>query len=194
MDKRLISLLAGLALVSPTGAFAAEGPATNTATADVTVIGNVASLCVLGTPSSTVIDLHQMATTSGSRVGRIATLSADPVAIDGSFCNFGGTKLTVDATAMTNQDDGGATPQANFARAVNYTATVGSWAATDASVTTAATADGSSATATGTGGTLGVPKLASLNLEVSGFQAPGDALLVAGNYRGLVRITLGPAE
>lgn len=193
MDKRLISLLAGAALMSPSAAFAA-GPATNTATADVTVLGNVASLCVLGTPSSSEINLGQMVNTSGSRVGRIATLSAAPVAIDGSFCNFGGTKLTVDATAMTNQDDGGNAPQANFARAVNYTATVGSWAATDASVTTAAVADGSTATATGTGGTLGVPKLASLSLSVSGFQAPGDALLVAGKYRGLVRITLGPAE
>ena len=193
MDKRLISLLAGMALAAPATAFAAS-PATNSASADVAVIGNVASLCVLGTPSSSEINLNQMATTSGARVGRIATLSAPPVAIDGSFCNFGGTKLTVDATALTNQDDGGASPQANFARAVNYTATVGSWAATDAVVTTAAAADGSSPTATGTGGTLGVPKLASLSLAVSGFEAPADALLVAGNYRGLVRITLGPAE
>lgn len=193
MDKRLISVLGGLALLSPASAFAA-GPATNTATADVPVIGRVASLCVLGTPSSSEINLGQMATTSGARVGRIATLTAAPVAIDGSFCNFGGTRLTVDASAMANLDDGGAAPQANFARAVNYTATVGSWAATDAAVTTAAATDGSSANASGFGGTLGVPKLASLSLTVSNFAVPSDALLVAGNYRGLVRITLGPAE
>lgn len=194
MNAKLILAVSGAALLAPTQSFAADVPAaSNTAQADVTVVGRVASLCVLGTPSSPQIDLGQMAATSGTRVGKIATLAAQSVVLDGSFCNFGGTQLTVDATAMTNLDDGGVAPQANFARAVNYTATASNWAAGNAVVATAALGDGSVATATGSGTTQGTPKLAAINLTVSGFAVPTDSLLVSGRYQGAVRITLGPA-
>lgn len=195
MNSRLILAVSGAALLlAPAQSFAAPAaPASNSAQADVTVVGHVASLCVLGTPSSPQIDVGQMVATSGTRVGKIATLAAQSVVLDGSFCNFGGTVLTVDATALTNLDDGGILPQANFARAVNYTATASNWAALNAAVTTAALGDGSSAVQSGLGGTQATPKLSAINLEVSNFTVPADSLLVSGRYQGAVRITLGPA-
>lgn len=195
MKTMQISGLIGAVLaLASTPALAQSVPATNTSSADVAVLGRVASLCMLGTPSSSEINVGQMAATSGTRIGKIAVIGAQSVNLDGSFCNFGGTKLTVDATAMTNQDDGAAAPQPSFARAVNFTATASNWAATNAISTTNALVDGSSPSATGFGGTQGVPKLASIGLQVSSFTVPGDSLLVAGAYRGAVRVTLGPAE
>lgn len=193
MNAKLILAVSGAGLLlAPTQSFAAT-TATNTATADVTVLGRVAPLCVLGTPSSAQIDMGQMAATTGTRVGKIDTLAAQSVVLDGSFCNFGGTFLTVDATALTNLDDGGAAPQPSFARAVNFTATASNWAAANAVATTAALGDGSTATKTGFGGGQATPKLSAINLAVSGFTVPGDALLVSGRYQGAVKITLGPA-
>jgi len=194
MNAKFILAVSGAALLAPAQSFAATTtPPATSVQADVTVVGRVASLCVLGTPSSPQIDVGQMAATSGTRVGKIATLPAQSVVLDGSFCNFGGTMLTVDATALTNLDDGGVAPPANFARAVNYTATASNWAGINAAATTAALGDGSSATKTGLGGTQGTPKLSAINLEVSNFTVPTDSLMVSGRYQGAVRITLGPA-
>ena len=38
-----------------------------------------------------------------------------------------------------------------------------------------------------------LPKISDIGLTLSGFTAPGDAILVAGSYSGTIVVTLGPA-
>jgi hypothetical protein len=171
--------------------------AQQSSTGDLSVAGhvgveaNVAPVCKLGPPSRPAIDLGQMSATSGPRVGRIATLPEQTITLPGSYCNFGGTKVTVRAEAMV-QPDASALPE-GFARAVNYSSTVTTWASTPPQVTTAASANGASPVAEGSGGTEPAAKLTDLTLALSAFTVPSDALLIAGTYQGQVTITLGPA-
>lgn len=184
--RATLSLLAALATLAPVLAHAADSDQKT-----VGVVGNVAKLCVLGEPSPASVDLGQMVATSGARVGKITTIADQDVSLPGSFCNYAGTQLTVQASALVAAD---ASPvQPGFARAVNFTAAVSNWTGTPASVTTAATAGGATPSATGVGSTQTAPKLANLDLALSAFTVPSDALLVAGGYTGSVTITLGPS-
>lgn len=173
----------------PGSAFAQA--ASDSSTGQVVVGGNVARLCILGTPSRATVDLGQMAATSGTRVGRIAVIGDQSVSLPGSFCNFAGSALTVTVTALVSTD---ASPvQPGFAKAVNYTATASNWAPSPTAATSAATASGATPTATSVGATQPQPKTADVTVTLSGFTAPSDALLTAGTYSGLVVVTLGPA-
>ncbi|WP_423603665.1 hypothetical protein [Sphingomonas sp. MS122] len=187
--KALMLGIAAAAAMLPGTAFAQA--ASDTSTGQVVVNGNVARLCILGTPSRATVDLGQMAATSGTRVGRIAALGEQSVTLPGSFCNFAGSALTVTVTALVSTDASAVQP--GFAKAVNYTATASNWAITSTAATSAATASGATPTATSTGATQPAPKTADVNVTLSGFTAPSDALLTAGTYNGLVVVTLGPA-
>ncbi|MDE2560649.1 MAG: hypothetical protein KGL48_00245 [Sphingomonadales bacterium] len=158
---------------------------------NVGVNGQVASICILGDPSSATVDLGQMAATSGSRAGHIAALPAQTVTLPASFCNFAGSAVQIDATALLADDT--SPPQPGFARAVNFTATATGWTSGDAAATTAALGDGTSASSSGTGTTQPLPKIADIDVTLSDFTVPGDRILVAGQYAGTVVITLGPA-
>ncbi len=54
----------------------------------VSIDGRVAPMCILGDPNPATVNLGQMANTSGPRVGRIAVLPTQTVALPASFCNF----------------------------------------------------------------------------------------------------------
>lgn len=179
-----------LALPMLAFAGAAIAQTSDTATADVTVGGNVARLCVLGQPTPPTIDVGQMAETSGTRVGRIRTISTQVVTLPASFCNFAGSAVTVSATALVVNDNLAVQP--GFARAVNFAASASNWAGSPTNVTTTASASGATPSASSTGTSQPLPKIADVRLELTGFSAPGDALLVAGTYSGLVTVTLGP--
>jgi hypothetical protein len=157
----------------------------------VQIGGQVAPLCILGTPSQAMVDLGQLIDTSGPRVGKLTTISNRTITMPGSFCNYANSAITVDATALVAADM--STPQAGFARAVNFNAAASGWATPDASATTAASAAGASPTASNTGGTQPTPRLNDVTLTLSAFSVPSDLLLVAGGYTGQVVITLGPA-
>jgi hypothetical protein len=118
-------------------------------------------------------------------------LGSEQVNLPGSFCNFAGTSLSISAQAMLAEST--APVPTGFARAVNFTSTVTNWADPDSVVTTSATASGATPSADGSGGVQPLPRIADLPLTLSNFTAPGDFLLVAGNYSGTVVITLGPA-
>ena len=168
----------------------AHAQASDSGTVDITA--QVAGLCVLGPPSRAAIPLGQLVNTSGPRVGRIVAVPAQEISLPGSFCNFGGTTLTVSATALLNAND--QPVQSGFARAVNLTATASNWATQNASATTAATASGASPTPPpASGGIQPTAKLSDVALTLSNFTVPSDLLLVAGAYSGSVTITLGPA-
>jgi hypothetical protein len=189
--KRLLLTLAGLGALALAGHASA---ATDTDSKTVGIVGTVANLCVLGSPSSTSVDLGQMVDTSGAHVGRITTIGNQTVTLPGSFCNFAGTTLTVQATALTAAD--ATPPSSGFSRAVNYTSTVSNWAATNAVATTTASLGGAGAgvTVTGSGSNQAAPKLSDLSLVLSGFTVPSDLLLVSGGYSGSVTVTLGPSS
>jgi len=186
--KRFLTLVAAVSALSLASQAGATG---NSDQKSVPVTGTVASLCVLGLPSPASVDVGQMAQTSGASVGKITTISEHDVILPASFCNYAGTQVTIEGTALVATDTSPVQP--GFARAVNFTSTVTPWATTAASVTTNAAADGSNPTATASGGTLCNPKLTDLTLALTNFTAPSNALLVAGGYTGTVTITLGPS-
>lgn len=176
------------ALAVPAWAQESEG-GSNSDSATVGVTGNVADLCILGDPSQPNVDVGQMVETSGGRVGKISTISNQVVTLPGSFCNFAGTQVDITTSALLGPEG---TPPASFSRAVNYTATATGWTTPDAAATSAAGFDGSSPSASGTGGQQDGPKLNDITVTLSSFTVPQDRLLISGGYTGSVTITLGP--
>ena len=180
-----------IAAVALSLAFAGAANAqSNTDTRGVTVNGSVTQLCVLGMPNPSSINLGQMANTSGTRTGKLAAIADQSVQLPASFCNYAGTQISIAATALVEQDE--TVPPAGFSKAVNFTANVTGWTTSAASVTTAAAFDGSSPTTNSSGPEENAPESVNLTLTLTNFTAPGDAILVAGAYSGLVTITLGP--
>lgn len=158
---------------------------------EVQVIGSVAPICVLGEPSASVIDLGTLIDVSGPRIGRMAALAPRQVTMPGSFCNYANTMISISASAMTEQT--GAALNTGFSRTVNYRVVVSPWASVEADLLTSAPADGSGPAGTATSASQPLPKVSDLTMELSDFAAPSDALLVAGEYSGLITVTLGPA-
>lgn len=180
----------GLALIV-LAAFPAAAIAQTTETGTVAVEGQVRPVCVLGDPNPALVNLGQLSANSGPRTGRIAVIAPRTVTLPASYCNFAGSVVSVTATALTSDDT--SAPQPGFARAVNYTASASNWASGTSTATTAALRDGTVPTASGFGATQPLPKIADITLTLSSFTAPGDLILVAGNYSGTVVVTLGPA-
>lgn len=180
----------GLALIAMV-ALPATASAQSTDSGEVAVEGSVRPICILGEPTPALVNLGQLSASSGARTGRIAVIPSQTVILPASYCNFAGSVVTVSATALTSDD--ATSPPSGFARAVNYTAAASGWATGASSATTAALASGATPTANGTGATQPLPKVADISLTLSSFTAPGDQILVAGNYSGNVIVTLGPA-
>ncbi|MEN9924758.1 hypothetical protein ACQKOE_16270 [Novosphingobium sp. NPDC080210] len=180
----------GLALIALV-ALPAAASAQSTESGEVAVEGSVRPICILGDPTPALVDLGQLSASSGPRTGRIAVIPSRTVILPASYCNFAGSVVSISATALTASD--ATAPSAGFARAVNYTASATGWATGASSATTAALGDGTTPTANGTGATQPLPKVADISLTLSSFTAPGDQILVAGNYSGNVIVTLGPA-
>ncbi|WP_120717437.1 hypothetical protein [Tsuneonella amylolytica] len=182
-----------LPILAAAAGMSAPAPAQDSDTGEVAVSGNVVPLCLLGAPSSATVDLGNMVAVSGTRTGRIRAIGAQVVTLPASFCNYAGSMLTVDATALVETTGGTAAAPANFARAVNFTATAGQWGGGSAAATSAANASGSGSTARGTSAVQPTPRQTDIAVTLSDFSVPGDALLVAGDYAGIVKVTLGPS-
>ncbi|MFM5947770.1 MAG: hypothetical protein ACKOPM_00865 [Novosphingobium sp.] len=181
----------GLALIVMAATLPTAAMAQSTQTGTVAVEGSVRPVCILGNPNPALVNLGQLSAASGPRTGKIAAIPSQTVVLPASYCNFAGSVVTVRATALTSSDT--SAPQTGFSRAVNYTASASGWASGSSAATTAALRDGSGAVANGTGATQPLPKVADISLTLSSFTAPGDLILVAGNYSGNVIVTLGPA-
>lgn len=165
--------------------------AQGTATGNVAIDGRVTPVCVLGDPNPATVNLGQISAASGPRTGRIDTITPRVVNLPASHCNFAGTTMRVDTTAMRASDP--SAPQPGFTRAVNFTAAASNWAAGTSVATSNALRDGTAPSASGTGAVQPLPKLADITLTLSNFTTPGDLVLVAGTYTGTVVVTLGPA-
>lgn len=173
------------AALAPAAAHAADSDSKT-----IGITGNVSRLCVLGQPSTALVDLGEMAETSGARVGRLTAIATQTVTLPNSFCNFANSSVTVEATALKAAD--ASTPPTGFARAINYTATASGWAATNAAVSTTDDGTGSSLAVSGSGSSQPTPKLSDIILSLSDFGVAGDKLLVSGTYNTTVTITLAP--
>nr|WP_137677389.1 hypothetical protein [Parerythrobacter lutipelagi] len=158
---------------------------------EVQIVGTVAPICVLGEPSESVIDLGTLIDLSGPRIGRTAALAPREVTMPGSFCNYANTMISISASAMTEQT--GAPLNSGFSRAVNYRVVVSPWASVEADLLTAAAFDGSGISGSAESSAQPLPQVSDLTMQLSGFAAPSDALLIAGEYSGLITVTLGPA-
>lgn len=184
--RNFILFVAPLALMA--SPVLGQSTLTDTARGSVDVIGDVTRLCSLGLPTPSPVDVGQMVNTGGLRAGQLAPISNRDVSLPNTFCNYAGTRLTVQADAMLTS---GAIA-AGFTKAVNYQASVAGWGTGAANAITIAAADGSNPSGTGVGSVVGAPKIADLTLTFSSFSAPADLRPVAGGYRGTVTIVVGP--
>lgn len=187
-DLLLLVGLAGISIGLGQPAFAQSTAVVQT----VNLSGQASPRCLVGQPSPQVVDLGALAAQSGPRAGRTAAVAPAVITLPNSFCNYANSRLQIEVSALRTTDT--PTASANFARAINYTATIGPWASPEATVTTAAAADGSQPTATGLSAVQPAARVADLVLRLSDFSAPNDAYIVAGTYSADIRVTLGPAN
>jgi hypothetical protein len=171
-------LAVGLALCSQ-GAAAQTAPAEG----EVTILGRVADRCLFTVPSK-VIDLGELSLPgSDGSAGRL-----DPSRVNGAnetlegWCNGTAATMSVEALPIANVSFTAA-PPSGFDRVVNYTATATANAVpgTDTSVTP------------GAGSAVAVGMFTGpIPVALSAASTPGSGILVAGDYQGLVRVTLTP--
>lgn len=166
-------------------ALCAQGAAAQTAPAEgeVTILGQVADRCLFTLPSK-IIDLGELSLpgTDGS-AGRL-----DPAKVNGAtetlegWCNGTAATMTVEALPISNITFTAA-PPAGFDSTVNYTATA-----------TANSVDGSDGSASpGAGTPVSVGMFAgTIPVVLSAASTPGGGIMVAGDYQGLVKVTLAP--
>ena len=173
MRKLILLAAAPLAL--------AAGPAmAQSATGTVTIDGTVGSRCLFTTDNAHISlnEISQGGSTTDA--GRL-----DPARVNGQsatlvgWCNNAAAQMTVEAFPLLNT----AGAASGFTNRVDFTATA------DANST-----QGEDTTLTGGAGTAVSVGMFTGNIDVtlSDASAPGNNLLVAGDYDGSVKVTLAP--
>jgi len=179
--KRII----GIAALALAGALASQPVLAQSAPAEgeVTIIGTVADRCLFTLPSK-LIDLGELSLpgTDGN-AGKLDTgqVNGASETLEG-WCNGTAATMTVEAFPIENTSFT-ATPPSGFDRVVNFTATA-----------TANSVDGTDdSESAGAGTPVAVGMFAGpIPVVLSGASTPGSGLLVAGDYQGLVKVTLTP--
>jgi hypothetical protein len=180
-----MNMLMRPALLAVGLALCAQGAAAQTAPAEgeVTIIGRVADRCLFTLPSK-IIDLGELSLPgTDANAGRL-----DPSRVNGAsetlegWCNGTAATMTVEALPIANVSFTAA-PPSGFDRVINYTATA-----------TANSVDGTDTSAVaGAGVAVAVGMFTGeIPVELTGASTPGNGILVAGDYQGLVRVTLAP--
>lgn len=172
------ALSLGLALCSQ-GLAAQSAPVEG----EVTIIGRVADRCLFTVPSK-VIDLGELSLpgTDGS-AGRLdaSKVNGASETLEG-WCNGTAATMTVEALPIANVSFT-ASPPSGFDRVVNYTATA----------TANAVAGSDTSVTSGAGSAVAVGMFTGpIPVALSAASSPGSGILVAGDYQGLVRVTLAP--
>jgi len=179
--KRIFAIsavaLASMLATQPALAQSAES------TGEVTIVGSVADRCLFTLPSK-LIDLGELSLPgSDGSAGRLDTSKVDGATetLQG-WCNGTAATMSVEAFAIENTSFASA-PPSGFDRVINFTATA---------TANAADAEDDSATA-GAGTAVPVGMFTGdIDVVLSDSSTPGGGLLVAGDYEGLVRVTLTP--
>lgn len=169
-----------IALLALSAAMFAVPATAQDVTGDVTIEGSVGGRCLF-TVDSQAISIPELAVTgSGATAGKL-----DPATVNGlsrtltGWCNSSAAQISVEAFPLVNT----APAATGFTNRVDFTATAAanSVNATDTTLTA------------GSGSTANVGMFAgNVVVTLSSASAPGDALLVAGDYDGLVEVTLSP--
>lgn len=164
-------LLVGCAAV----AFAAAAPASAQVTGTVDVNGFVDDRCQF-TVDNAVINLGEISDADGKLDE--AAVDAGTANLNG-WCNGSAATIKVEAHPLLNS----AAASGSFTNVVNYkaTATAGTAAPTDLTTDAGAGADVSLGLFSG-----------SIAVDISDSSAPGDAMMVAGDYVGSIVVTLTP--
>ena len=179
--KRLIatSAMAMAGLLASQPAFAQAAPATG----EVTIVGTVADRCLFTLPSK-LIDLGELSLPGADgSAGRLDTDKVDGATetLEG-WCNGTAATMSVEAFAIENTSFTAA-PPSGFDRVINFTAT--------ATANNVDAQDDSVSTGAGSAVSVGM-FTGEIPVVLSGASTPGSGLLVAGDYEGLVRVTLTP--
>lgn len=169
MRKSLIIASALMAAASAP-ALAADG------TVDIT--GVVADSCQFTGDTTKTIDLGDIADSDGKLDA--SAVNSKSATLTG-WCNGTAATMTVSAAPLDNEDHLTAAPGA-FDTRVNYTATA---EANSKSASDSTTADPSAAAAVGLFS-------GDVKVTLSDASTPGSGLLVAGDYKGSVQVTLTP--
>lgn len=172
------ALSIGLALCAQ-GAAAQSAPAQG----EVTILGRVADRCLFTLPSK-IIDLGELSLPgTDASAGRldISKVNGATETLEG-WCNGTAATMTVEALPITNVSFVAA-PPSGFDRVVNYTAT--------ATANSVPGTDTSAAAGAGTAVSVGM-FTGTIPVVLSAASTPAGGILVAGDYQGLVRVTLAP--
>lgn len=166
-------------------ALSAQGAAAQSAPAqgEVSIIGRVTDRCLFTLPSK-IIDLGELALPgSNASAGRLdaSRVNGASETLEG-WCNGTAATMTVEALPIANVSFTAA-PPSGFDRVVNYTATAiaNAVTGTDTSLTSGA----------GNAVTVGM-FTGTIPVSLSAASTPSSGILVAGDYQGLVRVTLAP--
>nr|WP_137677390.1 hypothetical protein [Parerythrobacter lutipelagi] len=180
MKKLIASSAVAMGIVLCSQSAAAQ---TAPATGEVTILGRVADRCLFTLPSK-IIDLGELSLPgTDASAGRL-----DPSRVNGAsetlegWCNGTAATMTVEALPITNITFVAA-PPSGFDTVVNYTATA-----------TANSVDGTDTSANaGPGSAVSIGMFAgSIPVVLSGASTPTGGIMVAGDYQGLVKVTLTP--
>lgn len=175
LKKTLILALAATSLATP--AFA------QSSTGTVSIDGSVADRCLFTTPNATISVKELSLQGSGENAGK---LDADK--LDGEvrtlkgWCNGTAASISVEAEPLLNTDYTLPAPQ-GFARRVDFKATA---VANEAEAFDTSISDGA-----GTPESVGI-FAGDVVVTLSESSAPGNGLLIAGDYSGQVLVTLTP--
>lgn len=171
-------IIAAVGVVACAGAASAQS-----VTGTVDIDGSVAERCLFTTPSA-VISVGELALPAANpNAGKLdaSKLDGESRTLSG-WCNGTAAEMSVEADPLLNVDYTSA-PPSGFVRRIDYTAT--------ATANGVDASDTSSTGGSGSGETVGI-FVGDVVVELSGSSTAGNALLVAGDYEGEVRVTLNP--
>ena len=188
MKYPLLLLAAGLAGL-PGAALAQSAPSQT-----VTVTGDVAKACMLGTPASATLNIGALTDASGRLLPALTgNTPAAQTTIASAWCNTPST-IALKASPLTMVSTPAYAQPQGFARAITYTANLTNWseAVTNRPLTSDATVSVAAARAQAAQPSLGVV-FSNLAPLVSGSENP-NALIEAGPYSTSVQITLSASS
>jgi hypothetical protein len=177
MIKRTLTIAALAALTVAAPAVAQD------ATGTVDINGSVAERCLFTTPSATIWAGELAKGGTDVNAGRLnpAVLNGQKRTLVG-WCNGTASTISVEAEELLNTNFTGTAPT-GFTRRIDYTAT--------ADANGASAWDSSLAAGAGDSEDVGI-FTGNVDVTISAASAPGDNLLIAGDYSGQVLVTLSP--
>lgn len=187
MTYRLIVAMAGFAISAPLAVQAQDAYST------VTLRATVGEACSLGDLDTTTLNLGDLTGPDGRLGPALVSTNVSAAAVFGTaWCN-GPSTLKIDASPLNLEPNPAYGISSGFSRQLTYTATVVGW---DNAVSHRPLVGDTEKTSAVTAGAIAAAPNLELRISQIGTLAPGGAsetpglLLEAGDYRGVITITL----